>query len=118
MNTHASKITPVISRLESSKSTCPLVKTHMCLAGCSEGPLTILVHVAIETFLGEWAELGMHWDAWIAEVERARASFAALIGAQPAEIAVGGSVSQLVSSVASALLASPPVTRRRIVSSV
>jgi selenocysteine lyase/cysteine desulfurase len=60
----------------------------------------------------------MHWDAWIAEVERARAAFAALIGAQPTEIAIGGSVSQLVSSVASALLASPHVTRRRIVSSM
>lgn len=60
----------------------------------------------------------MHWDAWIAEVEQARAVFAALIGAQPTEIAVGASVSQLVSSVASALLAAPSMTRRRIVSSV
>ncbi len=59
----------------------------------------------------------MHWDAWIAEVEQARAAFAALIGAHPSEIAVGTSVSQLVSSVASALVASSQSERKRIVSS-
>jgi len=68
-------------------------------------------------FLEGWAELGMHWDAWIAEVEQARVAFAALIGAHPSEIAVGTSVSQLVSSVASALATASPTTRRRIVSS-
>ncbi len=113
-----SNITPIPSGLQAIREACPLLKTHIYLANCSQGPLAIPVHTAIETFLGEWAELGMHWDAWIAEVERARASFAALIGAQPTEIAIGGSVSQLVSSVASALLASPHVTRRRIVSSM
>ncbi len=59
----------------------------------------------------------MHWDEWIAEVEHARAAFAALIGAHPSEIAVGSSVSQLVSSVASALATSSHVTRKHIVSS-
>lgn len=56
----------------------------------------------------------MHWDAWVEEVERARAAFAALIGAAPGEIAVGSSVSQLVSSLASAL---PQGQRRRVVTS-
>lgn len=64
-----------------------------------------------------WANLGMHWDEWIAEVEQARAAFAALIGAHPSEIAVGSSVSQLVSSVASALATSSHGTRKHIVSS-
>jgi len=59
----------------------------------------------------------MHWDAWMAEVDRARAAFAALIGAAPTEIAVGGSVSQLVSSLASAL-AQLGRGKRRVVSSV
>ncbi|MEO6890592.1 MAG: aminotransferase class V-fold PLP-dependent enzyme [Ktedonobacteraceae bacterium] len=60
----------------------------------------------------------MHWDAWITEIDRARAIFARLIGAQPNEIAVGSSVSQLVSSLASALSGSRDRVRRRIVSSV
>jgi len=60
----------------------------------------------------------LHWDGWIAEVERARSTFAALIGAKTDEIAVGTSVSQLVSSVASALVKSSSIPRRRIVSSV
>jgi len=113
-----SNTTPTPVELQTFRETCPLLKTHIYLANCSQGPLATPVRAALETFLEGWAELGMHWDAWIAEVEQARASFAALIGAQPAEIAVGASVSQLVSSVASALLAAPSMTRRRIVSSV
>ncbi|HEY7355648.1 MAG TPA: aminotransferase class V-fold PLP-dependent enzyme, partial [Ktedonobacterales bacterium] len=54
---------------------------------------------------------------WIEEVERARAAFAALIGAQPEDVAIGASVSQLVSSLASALV-QPDAPRRRILSSV
>ncbi|HXR64569.1 MAG TPA: aminotransferase class V-fold PLP-dependent enzyme [Ktedonobacteraceae bacterium] len=62
----------------------------------------------------------MDWEGWIAEVEGARTAFATLLGTVPANIAVGTSVSQLVSSVASALATSEkiPFTRRRIVSSV
>jgi selenocysteine lyase/cysteine desulfurase len=58
----------------------------------------------------------MHWSGWVDEVERARASFAALIGADPGDVAVGTSESQLASSVVSALVSSPG-ERRRIVSS-
>jgi selenocysteine lyase/cysteine desulfurase len=59
----------------------------------------------------------MHWGGWIEEVERARAVFAALIGAQPEDIAIGASVSQLVASLASALM-QPQASRRRVLSSV
>jgi len=50
-------------------------------------------------FLEGWADLGMHWNAWIAEVEQARASFAALIGAPPSETKVGTSVSACGSAI-------------------
>lgn len=62
----------------------------------------------------------MNWESWIAEVERARAAFASLLGTTPSTIAVGTSVSQLVSSVASALVTNGQAqsTHRRIVSSV
>lgn len=106
------------NQLQALRAACPLLQTTTYLANCSQGPLSLPVRAAIETFLGEWASLGMHWNAWVEEVERARAAFAALIGAAPEEVAVGTSVSQLVSSVASALLTDPRNTRRRVVSSV
>ncbi|HEU5227420.1 MAG TPA: aminotransferase class V-fold PLP-dependent enzyme [Ktedonobacteraceae bacterium] len=103
--------------LQTLRETCPLLQSNIYLANCSQGPLTVPVRTAIETFMAGWSELGMHWNAWIAEVDRARAAFAALIGAQPDEIAVGTSVSQLVSSVASALVTSSQIKRRRIITS-
>lgn len=102
------------ARLQTLRAACPLLNSAIYLANCSQGPLSTAVHTAIEMFLDQWARLGMHWDAWVEEVERARAAFAALIGAAPGEIAVGSSVSQLVSSLASAL---PQGQRRRVVTS-
>ncbi|HEU0004165.1 MAG TPA: aminotransferase class V-fold PLP-dependent enzyme [Ktedonobacteraceae bacterium] len=104
--------------LQALRDACPLLKTHIYLANCSQGPLANPVRATLESFIDDWAAMGMHWDAWIEEVERARAAFAALIGAQPGEIAVGSSVSQLVSSLASALANSPSTTSRRIITSV
>ncbi len=109
---------PFPTELQAFRDRCPILETSIYLANCSQGPQSLPVRTAIEAFLAEWAELGMHWDAWVAEVDRARAAFAALVGAEPDEIAVGGSVSQLVSSVASALVNSPLLKRKRIVSSV
>src|ERR1051326_529173 len=103
--------------LEALREACPLLKTSIYLANCSQGPLSDPVRAALESFMEDWATMGMHWDAWMEEIERARAAFAALIGAQPEEIAVGSSVSQLVSSVASALANAPHTSARRIVSS-
>ena len=96
----------------------PLLRTHAYLANCSQAPLARPVRAAIETFLATWADDGMDWDSWMEEVERARAAFAALIGASPDQIAVGSSVSQLVSSLASALVHDQQVSSRRIISSV
>jgi len=104
--------------LQAFRAACPLLNTTVYLANCSQGPLATPVRAALDTFLSEWADLGMHWDAWMAEVDRARAAFATLIGASPTDIAVGGSVSQLVSSLASALARPEWGERRRIVSSV
>jgi selenocysteine lyase/cysteine desulfurase len=106
------------AELAAFRDSCPILESSLYLANCSQGPQSLPVRSAIETFLTEWAELGMHWNAWVEEVDRARADFAALIGADPDEIAVGGSVSQLVSSVASALVNSQALTRKRIISSV
>lgn len=103
--------------LQTLRDACPLLKTHIYLANCSQGPLADPVRTALASFIEDWAALGMHWDAWIEEAEHARAAFAALIGAQPDEIATGSSVSQLVSSLASALVNAPSTPGRRIITS-
>lgn len=75
------------------------------------------MHAAIETFLNEWRYRGMDWAGWMQEVERARVAFATLVGASPSEIAIGTSVSQIVSSLVSALVSTPTIERRQIISS-
>ncbi len=113
-STSATALTPALQRF---RAACPLVERSIYLANCSQAPQATPVRAAIQTFLDGWAALGMHWGGWIEEVERARAAFAALIGAQPEDIAIGASVSQLVSSLASALM-QPGAARRRVLSSV
>jgi selenocysteine lyase/cysteine desulfurase len=105
--------------LEAFRSEVPLLRSTIYLANCSQGPLARPVREAVEGFLATWTDLGMHWDEWVEEVERARAAFAGLIGASAEDVAVGTSESQLASSVASALVARErrDGTRRRIVSS-
>jgi selenocysteine lyase/cysteine desulfurase len=110
-----SSLLPAI--LQRLRAQCPLVSKSIYLANCSQAPLSVPVQAAIQAFLEEWERLGMHWGGWIDEVEHTRASFAALIGAQPEDIAVGASVSQLVASVASAMVQTR-TTRRRILSTV
>ncbi|HEY1353943.1 MAG TPA: aminotransferase class V-fold PLP-dependent enzyme, partial [Ktedonobacteraceae bacterium] len=92
----------------------PLLHTHTYLASCSQAPLAIAVRTALDAFVRTWAEQGMDWDAWTAEVERAREAFATLIGASPTQVAIGTSVSQLVSSLASALVRDPRPAQRII----
>ncbi len=113
-STSASALTPTLQQF---RDACPLVERTIYLANCSQAPQALPVRAALQAFVDSWAELGMHWGGWIEEVERARASFAALIGAQPEDIALGTSVSQLVSSLASALVRLQ-ATRRRILGSV
>ncbi|MEN8143554.1 MAG: aminotransferase class V-fold PLP-dependent enzyme [Gemmatimonadota bacterium] len=70
---------------------------------CSQAPLTKRARAAAVRYLDSWDEAGMDWDSWLNEVEEARSSFAALIGAEPGDIALTSSVSEAVSSLASAL---------------
>jgi selenocysteine lyase/cysteine desulfurase len=108
----------LINPLDALREQIPLLQTHAYLANCSQAPLARPVRAALEAFLTTWSEDGMDWDSWMAEVERARSAFAALIGVSPEQIAVGTSVSQRVSSLASALVQDSQLSSRRIVSSV
>ena len=70
---------------------------------CSQAPQTDLTRAAAESYLDSWNRDGMNWDAWLAEVEGARAEFAKVVAAEPKEIAVFSSVSAATSTLASSL---------------
>jgi selenocysteine lyase/cysteine desulfurase len=91
----------------------PLLESCIPLNNCSQGPQTDITRAAAERYLESWNRTGMDWDAWMEEVRLAKAAFAALIGATPADIAVFSSVSEATSAVASALDFTGP--KRRVV---
>ena len=91
----------------------PLLASCIPMNNCSQGPQTDATRAAAERYLESWNRTGMDWEAWIGEVQLAKAAFASLIGASPDDIAVFSSVSEAMSAVASALDFSGK--RRRVV---
>lgn len=89
--------------LSLARAEFPLLATHSLLNNCSQGPQSHATRLAADRFLDSWRNDGMDWEAWIGEVNRAREAFARLINADLDEIAVTSSVSEAVSSLASAL---------------
>ena len=81
----------------------PGLNARIPLSHCSQAPPNRRTLRAAEDYLTSWREQVMDWGAWMAQVEKARSTFARLIGADPDEVAIGSSVSQLTSSFASAL---------------
>jgi selenocysteine lyase/cysteine desulfurase len=64
-------------------------------------------------YLEGWNKMGMDWDRWMEEIYHAKEEFAKIINADPGEIAVGTSVSELTSVVASSLPLN--TTRKKVV---
>lgn len=91
------------SQLDGLRAEFPLLATHSLLNNCSQGPQSMAARRAADGFLDSWRNDGMDWGGWIQEVNLARAAFARLINAHPDEIAVTSSVSEAVSSLATAL---------------
>ena len=89
--------------LDDVRSRIPILATHIPMNNCSQAPQCETTRAAADAYLGSWNEAGMDWDAWIGETERARAEFAALIGADAVDVAVATSVSQATASVATGL---------------
>ncbi len=81
----------------------PILANTVYLNSCSQGALSRRVRRAYEEYLDGWDENGAEWEHWVERAETARASFARLLHARPAEVAVTTSVSQGVSGVVSAL---------------
>jgi selenocysteine lyase/cysteine desulfurase len=91
----------------------PILKNVIHVANCSQSAQAKRVRGAIERYLDNWLSVGMDWDSWVNEVNLAKAEFAKLIGADASEICVTSSVSEAVSSIASALDYSGP--RKKVV---
>lgn len=72
------------------------------VANCSQGAQSRRVRDAVERYMDNWRSVGMDWDGWVEEVDRARAVFARMMGCSAQDVGVVGSVSEAVSTVASA----------------
>src|SRR6266581_2791173 len=85
------------------RSEFPIFEHTTYLNSCSQGALSLRVRAAYEEYLDGWDKRGAEWGHWVERAEAARAAFARLLHATPAEIAVTTSVSQGVSGIVSAL---------------
>jgi selenocysteine lyase/cysteine desulfurase len=99
--------------LEAWRRRFPILQQFVHTANCSQSPQSDDTRNAALSYLDSWNQMGMDWDRWVEEVRLTKAEFARLINADVSEIAIGTSVSELTSAVASSL----PLTgdRRKIV---
>jgi len=88
--------------IEAWRAEFPILKEAVHLANCSQSPQCDRTRAAAEAYLDSWGHMGMDWDRWVQEVNLAKAEFARIINADPEEVAVGTSVSEITSTIASA----------------
>ena len=81
----------------------PIFDERIYLNSCSQGALGRPVEAALEEFMESWHRQGNPWELWCERMEELRAEFAALINAEPDEVAVTFSASTAVGALASAL---------------
>ncbi|OZM81285.1 aminotransferase [Pseudonocardia sp. MH-G8] len=82
----------------------PALRETVHLASCSHGALSDALAGALAEFQSSILEHGAPWGTWMGRVEQARAAFAALIGAEPDEVAIVSSASHGAYQVASTQL--------------
>jgi kynureninase len=87
------------------RSEFPILQRKTYLNSCSLGALSNRSMQGLAQFMEMWNEWGAHawYEIWMGEIAKARQKFAALIGAQPQEVAIAPSVSAALSSIATAL---------------
>jgi selenocysteine lyase/cysteine desulfurase len=85
------------------RSRFPIFERLTYVNSCSQGALSDAVRAAYHDYLRSWDDRGAPWDYWVERTEAARSSFAALVGAEPDDVAVTTSLSAGVSALASAV---------------
>jgi selenocysteine lyase/cysteine desulfurase len=81
----------------------PIFDRRVYINSCSQGALSDAVRDAYGRYLTDWDEHGAPWEYWVEQLEAARRSVAALLGAGEDEVAVTTSVSAGVSAIASGI---------------
>ena len=89
--------------IEGWRAQFPILKEAVHLANCSQSPQCERTRHAAEDYLDNWDHMGMDWDRWVQEIGLAKAEFAKIINADPSEVAIGTSVSEITSTIASSL---------------
>jgi selenocysteine lyase/cysteine desulfurase len=88
--------------LKGCRARIPVLADSIPLANCSHAPRTDQARQAVEDYVANWGRAVMDWDAWMEQVDQAKAEFAALIHASVEEVAVMPSVTAAAGVVASA----------------
>ena len=81
----------------------PIFERLTYINSCSQGALSDAVRASYHDYLRDWDEQGAPWEYWVERTEAAREAFAALVNADPDEVAVTTSLSAGVASLASGL---------------
>lgn len=87
----------------SYRSLFPVLSEHVHLASCSQGAIAQAVSQAIEEYHNSLLSSGTNWKQAILKLEATREKFAELINAEPDEIAILTSFSDVLSAVATCL---------------
>jgi selenocysteine lyase/cysteine desulfurase len=93
----------VTQSIEDFRKRFPVLAEKIYLNSCSQGALSQDVEESMLEYLRSWHKDGSPWDLWVDQYEAGRRQFAALIGAEPEEVALVASASAGVNALASAL---------------
>lgn len=81
----------------------PSLSQFVLLTSCSQSAIATTVNAAIQEYTDSLINEGMNWVKWMQKVNQAKSRFAQLIGAQPEDIAIMASVSDIISSIVTSL---------------
>ncbi len=83
----------------------PVFRKSIYLNSCSLGPLSHRCRAMIDRYLDEWDQRGASawYDTWLPALDRLRAGYAEVIGAQADSIALHPSISSALTAVAESL---------------
>jgi selenocysteine lyase/cysteine desulfurase len=85
------------------RSRFPILSAKTYLYSCSQGALSSDVEAGMAEYANSWRTSSAPWDEWMGKYEEIRASFARMIGAKAAEVAIVTSASAGINPIANSL---------------